>query len=175
MPSSDVKGRQWFAVRCKPGRESVARMEFERQGFEVYLPQELKLIRHARKMEKASRPFFPGYLFLHLAIHEQRWTAIRSTPGALCAVHFGMSYPQVPEQVIALLKSLEDDDGFICEDEDSISPFKPDERVVVRGGQFSGIEGLFVCRNGSERAMVLLDVLQRQVRVQLPLSLLAAA
>jgi len=170
-----VEGRQWFAVRCRPGRECVSSLEFERQGFEVYLPQELKLIRHARKMEKAPRPYFAGYLFLHLSPSERRWTAIRSTHGAIGAVHFGMSYPCVSDQVIAALKALEDGAGFICEGEDSISPFKPDERVVVRGGQFSGIEGLFVCRNGNERAMVLLEVLQRQVRVQLPLSSLAAA
>jgi len=175
MQGADVNHKGWFAVRCKPGRESIAQHEFKRQGFDVYLPQEQKLVRHARKMEKASRPFFPGYLFLHLATHEQRWTAIRSTPGALCAVHFGLCYPKVPERVIVMLKSLEDDDGFICEGEDSISPFKSGERVVVRGGQFSGIEGMFVCRNGNERAMVLLEVLQRQVRAQLPLSSLAAA
>lgn len=35
-------------------------------------------------------------------------------------------------------------------------------------------EGVFVCRNGEERAMVLLEVLQRQVRAKLPLALLAA-
>jgi len=167
--------RQWFAVRCRPGRECVARQELERQGFLVYLPQEQKLIRHARTMQKLPRPFFPGYLFLHLAPNECRWTAIRSTPGAICAVHFGLYYPPVPEQVIAALQGLEDADGFIGEGEDPVSPFKPGERVVVRDGQFSGIEGLFVCRNGNERAMVLLEMLQRQVKARLPLAVLKAA
>ena len=175
MHGLDVSGRQWFVVRCKPRQEFSAQQEFERQGFTVYLPQEQKLIRHARKMEKVPRPFFPGYLFLHLAPEERRWTSIRSTRGALCAVHFGLCYPLVPEQVIAVLKRLEDCDGFICEGDDSVSPFKLGERVVVRDGQFSGIEGLFVCRDGDERAVVLLGMLQRQVRSKLPLSSLVAA
>jgi len=175
MRSPDLSERQWFAVRCRPGREGTAFLELERQGFVVYLPQEQRLIRHARKMVKAPRPFFPGYLFLHLAPHERKWTSIRSTPGVLCAVHFGLCYPFVPERLIAALKGLEDEDGFICKGADSVSPFKPGERVVVRDGQFSGIEGLFVCRNGDERAMVLLGMLQREVRVKLPLSALAAA
>jgi len=168
--------RQWFAVRCRPGKEDAARREFEHQGMETYLPLELKMIRHARKMEKKLRPFFPGYLFLHLAPEECRWTAIRSTRGAVGAVHFGAHYPSVPEQVLAALKGLEDSDGFVCRGGgDSISPFKPGESVTISEGQFSGIEGVFVCRNGDERAMVLLDMLQRQVRARLPLAVLKAA
>ncbi len=170
-----MSGRQWFAVRCRPGREFVAANELERQDFSVYLPREMKLIRHARKMKKLPRPFFPGYLFLHLAPTERRWTAIRSTPGTLCAVHFGNFYPPVPDTVVASLKSLGGADGLIFQGRDSVSPFRPGERVMVRDGKFSGIEGVFVCRNGDERAMVLLEMLQRQIRVRLPLPLLKAA
>jgi len=166
---------KWFAVRCRPGREDTARQELERQGMEAYLPRELKLIRHARKMEKKPRPFFPGYLFLHLTPEERRWTAIRSTRGAIGAVHFGSFYPPVPEEVITSLKGLEDADGLVCQGEDSVSPFRPGERVVVNAGQFSGIEGIFLCRNGDERAMVLLEMLQRQVKAGLPLASLKAA
>lgn len=167
--------QRWFAVRCKPGQECSAQQEFERQGLEAYLPREVKLIRHARKMTKVSRPFFPGYLFLHLAPAECRWTAIRSTRGAVCAVHFGVNYPSMPDAVIAAMKSLEDTSGFICQGEDPESPFESGERVMVRDGQFSGIEGVFVCRDGDERAMVLLEMLQRQVRAKLPLVSLKVA
>jgi len=73
------------------------------------------------------------------------------------------------------MKSLENTSGFICQGEDSVSPFKSGERIMVRDGQFSGIEGVFVCRNGDERAMVLLEMLQRQVKARLPLAVLKAA
>ena len=175
MRSSDMSARQWYAVRCRPGREDTAFLELERQGLTVYLPQELKLIRHARKMDEVPRPFFSGYLFLHLDPNERRWTSIRSTPGVVGTVHFGQCYPRVPDHVIASLKGLEDEAGYICDGADPVSPFKPGERVVVRDGQFSGLEGLFVCRNGNERAMVLLGLLQRQVRAKVRLSSLAAA
>lgn len=167
--------RQWFAVRCKPRQEFVARHEFERQGFEVYLPQEMKLIRHARKMKKMPRPFFSGYLFLHLEPAECRWTAVRSTLGATEAVHFGSHYPPVQDAVIHALKGLEDGDGYICRGMDPVSPFEPGERVVIGDGQFSGIDGLFVCRSGEERAMVLLNMLQGQVKASLPMALLKSA
>ncbi len=167
--------RQWYAVRCKPRQEFIAKHELEQQGFDVYLPIELKLRRHARRMEKVPRPFFSGYLFLHLAPTECRWTSIRSTRGAVCAVHFGALYPPIPNAVMEILRQLEDEGGYICEGEDSLSPFKPGERIVMRGGQFSGIEGVFVCRNGNERAHVLLDFLQRQVRTNVALQELKSA
>lgn len=167
--------RQWFAVRCKPRQEFAARHELERQGFTVYLPQEIKLVRHARRMERIPRPFFPGYLFLHLAPEECRWTAIRSTPGAIGAVHFGACYPAVQDVVIEALRGFEGADGFICHGTDPVSPFESGERIIIREGQFSGIEGLFLRRSGEERAMVLLDVLHRQVKAKLPLALLKSA
>jgi len=170
-----ITGRQWYAVRCKPRQEFIARHEFEQQDFEVYLPLERKLRRHARKMEKVPRPFFSGYLFLHLAQEECRWTAIRSTRGAVCAVHFGPFYPPVPDAVMEMLRQFEDEDGYICEGDDPISPFKPGERVIMHGGQFSGIEGVFVCRDGQERAHVLLDMLQRKVRTNVALQELKSA
>lgn len=170
-----AQAKQWFAVRCRPGREFVAMHELERQSFSVYLPQEMKLIRHARKMEKKPRPFFPGYIFLHLTANERRWMAIRSTHGTIGVVHFGACYPPVPDAVIAALKSIESSDGLICHGEDSVSPFKPGERVRVSDGNLSGIEGVFVCRNGNERAMVLLEMLHRQVKAKLPLASLKAA
>jgi len=167
--------QKWYAVRCKPRQEFIARQEFEQQGFEVYLPLERKLVRHARKMERVPRPFFPGYLFLHLDESECRWTAIHSTRGAMCAVHFGALYPPVPDVVMDILHGLEDEDGYICVGEDPVSPFRSGERVVVREGEFSGVEGVFVCRDGEERAHVLLELLQRQVRAEMPLAVLKSA
>jgi len=170
-----MSGRQWFAVRCKPRGEFRAAQQFEQQGFGVYLPTELKLIRHARNMEKAARPFFPGYLFLHLASSERRWTAIRSTPGAVGAVRFGTNYPPVPDTFIDMLRAREDEAGFVDASDESVSPFKKGERIRVRDGAFSGVQGIFLGCSGEQRAMVLLEMLQRSVRTAVPLVSLSPA
>ncbi len=171
-----MSGRRWYAVRCKPRRETEAAAEFARQGFEVWLPMELRLVRHARKMERKPRPFFPGYLFLHLAPDERRWTTIRSTRGAIGAVHFGAHYPPVPDEVIERLKAMRDEQGFIrTSGEEVKAPFEPGDRVRIRAGAMSGLEGVFQALDGEQRALVLLDLLRRQVRVHLPLADLASA
>ncbi|MDX8401380.1 MAG: transcription termination/antitermination NusG family protein [Mariprofundaceae bacterium] len=169
--------RQWFAVRCKPRREFEALAAFVQQGFEAWLPQELKMVRHARRMEKKPRPFFPGYLVLHLAPAERRWTTIRSTRGAVGAVRFGDLYPPVPDDVVAALRAMEDAQGYIRppDDPDPECPFAPGERVRIREGAMAGIEGVFLARDGEQRAMVLLAMLQRQVKAKLPLAVLKTA
>ncbi|HSR36420.1 MAG TPA: transcription termination/antitermination NusG family protein, partial [Desulfurivibrionaceae bacterium] len=51
--------REWFAIRTKPNRETNARLQYERQGYVVYLPLIRKKVRHARRKEEVLRPFFP--------------------------------------------------------------------------------------------------------------------
>jgi len=157
------------------GRETQARQQFVLQGFTVYLPLEMRLRKHARRQDKVARAYFSGYLFLGLSPDERQWTRIRSTREAIEPVHFGAFYPPVPEQVIAALKGLEGDDGYICAGDDALVSFKSGDRVVVSDGQFSGVEGVFVCKNGQERAMVLLGMLQRQVKAEVSLASLSSA
>lgn len=69
LPSgaSHAPPRSWFAVRTRPRQETVARDQLEHQGFEVYLPLVNTRITHARKVSWQPRPFFSGYLFMHLS------------------------------------------------------------------------------------------------------------
>ena len=171
-----MSGKLWFVVHCKPRREAEARGEFVRQGFDVWLPMELRLVRHARRVRRRPRPFFPGYLFLRLGEEERRWTTIRSTRGAIGAVHFGMHYPPVPDGLIAQLRALEDEDGLIRRTVTDVSaPFERGARVRVRDGAMAGLEGVFFASDGEQRALVLLEMLQRQVKARLPLANLATA
>jgi len=167
--------RQWFAVRTKARHEVEALNHFERQGFAAYLPRTLVRTTHARKVCWKPRPFFPGYLFLHLAPEERRWTTIRSTIGAIGAVHFGHHYPPVPDVFIELLKAREDEHGLIVAERTPDSVFQPGERVRVLNGPMQGLEGVFVAMRGEDRVMIMLDWLARRVKAELPLNEVIAA
>lgn len=167
--------RQWFAVRAKARHELEALHHFERQGFVAYLPRTLVRTTHARKVCWKQRPFFPGYLFLHLAPEERRWTTIRSTIGAIGAVHFGHHYPPLPDTFIEMLKAREDEQGVIVADRTPDAVFKAGERVRVLNGPMAGLEGVFVAMRGEERVLIMLDWLQRKVRAELALNEVIAA
>lgn len=162
---SDIE-RCWFAVRTKPRQELIARDQLQHQGFEAYLPLVNTRITHARKVSWQPRPFFAGYLFLHLSKEEQRWTTIRSTIGVLAPVRFGDFFPSLPDQAIELLQQRHDDAGFISLTQNPAEPFASGESIRMLSGSLQGLEGVFVEMKGSDRALILLDWMQKRIRVE---------
>jgi len=158
--------RSWFAVRTKPRQETLARDQLEQQGFEVYLPLVNTRITHARKVSWQPRPFFSGYLFMHLSKEQQQWTTIRSTIGVLAPVSFGDFYPPLPDAAIGLLQSRHDENGYINVDSKPVSPFNAGDAVQMNDGSMKGLEGVFLEMRGPERAMVLLNWMQKGMRVE---------
>ncbi len=169
--------RQWFAIQTRVGKENYAREQFERQAFETYLPRILQRCSHAGRISWQERPFFPGYLFLHLAPDEQRWTSINSTYGTIGAACFGYYYPPVPDSVIDALQARHDDAGLITlpSSKKSGAPFKHGEKVRVVHGPMSDIEAVFQCRKGRDRVLILMNLMGRQSKVELPVELVAQA
>lgn len=159
--------RMWFAVRTRPRKEALARDQLQNQGFEVYLPMVNTRITHARKVSWQPRPFFPGYLFVHLGRDEQRWTTIRSTVGVLAPVSFGNYYPPLPAAAIEALRARHDEHGYIQIGRQPEAPFRAGEKVRMHDGSLKGFEGVFVEMRGSDRAAILLNWMHRQIRVEI--------
>ncbi len=161
--------REWFAIRSKPHKETLAQINFERQGFSVFLPTIQKTVRHARQTKSVVRPFFPGYLFLHLSELEQNWPTISSTRGVLNPVKFGDRYPVVPDVVIEELKNRIDTNGHVPLVEEYVR-IKKGQAVKVVSGELEGLYGMFQCVRGEDRAIVLLDFLRRATTATVPLA-----
>ncbi|MEA1933820.1 MAG: transcriptional activator RfaH [Thermodesulfobacteriota bacterium] len=165
--------KEWFVIRTKSRQENLAKEHYSRQGFSVYLPVIKKTVRHARRVSNTVRPFFPGYLFLHLAPNERDWTAISSTIGSIGPVHFGDNYPPVPTSIISNLKTLEDDKGHIANLME-YSRLQKGAKIRIMHGELEGLDGIYVELRGEDRAMILLDFLQRRVTATVPLTSIEA-
>jgi transcriptional antiterminator RfaH len=48
--------------------------------------------------------------------------------------------------------------------------FKQGEHVMIRAGELCDIEAIFLTTDGAERAVILLNLLQREQKVVLPMS-----
>ncbi|HCC54582.1 MAG TPA: transcriptional activator RfaH [Desulfobulbaceae bacterium] len=160
--------REWFAIRAKPQKEQVARLHYQRQGYAVYLPMMLTIVRHARRIEEKLKPFFPGYLFLHLAPEERNWVAISSTRGALGPICFGDHYLPVPDWIIVDLQAKEDGRGAVSLAELQKKELTPGVAVAVRLDDDTSTQGLFYSFSGQDNVVVLLNFLNRQVKATLP-------
>jgi transcriptional antiterminator RfaH len=161
---------QWYAIHTKAKQEAIAKLNYQRQGYHVYLPQFRKIVRHARRTTEKLAPFFPGYLFLHLTPEQQNWTTIASTRGALGALCFGNTHIPIPGWIINDLKAREDQTHTISIVETIREKLVPGCAVNVNIAGDERIQGVFYSSSGSENVDVLLSLLGRQVKTKVSIT-----
>ena len=162
--SSDNSTHSWYVVRTKPQKEQVARLNYEKQGYSVYLPQISKTIRHARRKQRVLRPFFPGYLFLHLRPDASDWVAISSTRGAVGPICFEGCYVPVPDWIIENIRQKQDETGAVPHSSLEMQKLQPGSKVIVNLNDDTSTNGILYSVKGEENVVVLLDFMSRRVK-----------
>lgn len=147
----------WTVLQCQPNTEGRVRIQLVRQSYETYCPLIRVRTNHAGLL-------FPGYLFVHSAL--QQWYPLFATPGVLRVLMAGHRPAQVEETVIAELRNREDKDGFVRLPRRPA--MRPDQPVRIIAGSFAGLCGLYQQSTSEQRIRILLDLLGRKVRVDLP-------
>lgn len=167
MSTDPTRDPRWYAVQCKPRQDARAEENLRNQHFPCYRPvQQVSKLRNGRR-EQISESLFPGYLFVHLCPHSDDWHSIRSTRGVSRLVTFATRAAEVPQSIIDCLRSRLD--GQAPE-----PLFAPGQKVRVLSGAMRELEAVFERECGEERAMILLGLLHRQHRLEVPLSQLQA-
>lgn len=156
--------KSWYLIYCKPRQEGVAQDNLERQGFVVYLPRVRQHRRRQNKRIVVIEPLFPRYLFIHLDLHTDNWAPIRSTTGVSAVVRFGQEPVAVPPGLVAMLMGRDDESGIHTLHNTEYIPGMP--LRIVEGPMF-GYEGIFLSKTSNDRVIVLLDIMEKQVRVKL--------
>jgi transcriptional antiterminator RfaH len=162
----------WFAVHTRANAESKAKHHLEAQGFATYLPRYRKLRRHARRTDSVPAPLFPRYLFVGFDPLIARWRAIQSTIGVSYVVGQGDRPAPVSLAVLQSLQAREDAEGFFPVEQRP--QFEPGDKVRVVSGSFADAIGRFHRMSDSERVVVLLSFLGRNVKAHLPVEAVAA-
>lgn len=159
-----MSARSWYVMQSKPRQENQLCAYLRSQGLEVYYPA----LRVTPVNPRASkvRPFFPRYLFVHTDLAEVGLSALQWAPHAIGIVQFDGYPAPVPDAVISELKrrvsAVQNAGG------PTFDGLQPGDRVRIAHGPLAGYEALFDMRlSGSERVQVLLEMLGRQVRLQL--------
>lgn len=160
----------WYLVHTKPRQEKRALENLQRQGYECYLPTlPLEKLRQGVLMV-TDEPLFPRYLFIRLGQGDSApsWAPIRSTKGVSRLVSFGSEPAKVADSLVEALRAQE-----VSVQAEPVRLFKSGDRVCLTEGPFACIEGIYQMADGERRAMVLIELLSKQVRVRVaPASLL---
>ncbi|SFX62556.1 transcription/translation regulatory transformer protein RfaH [Marinospirillum alkaliphilum] len=159
--------RSWYVIQCKARESFRATEHLQNQGFEVFHPFiQVEKIRQG-KLTLMDEPLFPYYLFIHLSDVTDNWRPIRSTRGVLKLLTFGNQPLQVDEQLIDQLRQrVQPEPEHLL---------KAGDPLLIEEGPFKGLKAIFECHKGEERVILLLDLLQKQQRVELPLSVVRPA
>lgn len=150
----------WYVVKTKARQESRALDHLCNQQLEVYCPW---LVRRNGKREA----LFSSYLFVRLNSFAAQFHVIKNTRGVQKLLRFGDWWAQVDDQFIDYLQFKES--GYR-----DVPLFEPDQEVVIQDGPFKGVEAIYLCADGEERAMVLLSLLGRNQSLVIDESLLKA-
>lgn len=161
----------WYLVHTKPRQEERALENLQRQGYPCFLPQvPVESVRRGRVVV-AQQALFPRYLFIQLddSLQARAWGPVRSTLGVTRLVTFGVQPARVPDDLIDQLRQQVQD---LAADPQPL--FRPGQAVRITQGPFAGLDCIYEIPDGDQRAIVLLTLLQRPVRVPVPVQSLRA-
>ena len=154
--------KQWFAIYTTCRHEKRVASHFEHRAIEHYLP----LYRSHRRWKDGSRPvveqpLFPGYVFVRIG-REQR-VPVLEVPGVIWVVGKSVSQPTpLPEFEIETLRS--------ALDPMRVEPYPmlaAGQRVRIRSGALTGIEGIVVRQKNSFRVVITLELIMQSIAVEL--------
>lgn len=161
-PSSD--SARWYLIQTKPRQEGRAAEHLQRQNFECYRPVKPGEKKRGSRAQ-SEEELFPGYLFIRMDQTSDNWYPIRSTRGVARIVTFGgLPIPVKNELIEQIRQRL------------LVAPkvtFHEGEAVRITAEGFNDVEAIFLTADGDERAVILLNLLQREQKVTLPVSSLA--
>ncbi|WP_262138181.1 transcription/translation regulatory transformer protein RfaH [Pseudomonas sp. Marseille-Q5117] len=160
-------GSNWYLLQCKPRQDERAQLNLQQQNYSTFRPQLMSERSIRGKRQRILESLFPGYVFIQLS-RDDNWAPIRSTRGVSRIVEFNHVPARVDEDVIAQLRERSQKSlGFPADPQ-----LKPGEPLQIVQGPLSPLEGVFLSMHGDERVMMLLNFLNRQQHVSVPLSYL---
>ena len=160
-PESTVSTRLWFAVRVKSNFERTTVAVLNGKGYATYLPTYRQPRRWSDRTNITELPLFPGYVFAQFDV--DRRLPILTTPGVVHIVP--------PRQVPVAVDAAELDSVRMLVN--SGLPMGPHpflrvgQRVAIRRGSMTGLEGILVQVKGTFRLVVSVTLMQRSVAVEI--------
>ena len=157
---------QWFVVSTKARREKFAQEQLGRRGVDTFLPRILESA--CLRPTPIVAPLFPGYLFVRIDLEDQYFDVVW-TPGVRRFVGFGASPCPVDDAVIDFLHARIGKEGILRH----VPVLRQGDVVRIKRGPFEGLVGIIEnpgCGRG--RVRVLMELLRRQTRVEVPQQIL---
>jgi transcription antitermination factor NusG len=159
---ADADAEKWFAVHTRSRHEKVVAQEVRERGVTTFLPLVREVRRWSDRQKVVESPLFSCYVFVKLVPRNEERSRVLHVNGVLRFVGtHGVGIPIPDEQIQAIQTVLEESLPFVAH------PFlKIGQRVRIRSGAMSGVEGILVSRSGERALVISLDAIQRSLSVR---------
>jgi transcription antitermination factor NusG len=164
-------GERWFVARVLAHQENRAQFNLHRLGFRSFVPKLRRTVRHARKVEDALRPLFPGYIFVVIDLAKHRWRSVNGTFGVASLI-MGAEQPlPVPPGVVEALAASCESCGAVRLDDG----LEIGQKVRILSGPFAETLCRLAHLDDRGRVRVLLEIMGMEVAAHLDRSAIAPA
>jgi transcriptional antiterminator NusG len=162
LPASGSCHESWYAVQTRARHERVVMQRFQDKGLTAFLPVVTEKRRWSDRWKEVELPLFSCYVFVKImATNEDRLRVLctDSVFDFVGATRLGTPIPD--EQIEAVQTIVTERMNW------ETFPFlKIGQRVRIRSGSLTGVEGILVSRNGKRSVVVSVDAIQRSLAVR---------
>jgi transcription antitermination factor NusG len=155
-----TKSENWFVVYTKPNAEKKVEVKVKEMGYEAFLPLHQVVRQWSDRKKKMDVPLFPNYVFVKI-LSVKRFDLLRIDE-LIRFIHFDGKPANIAEKDIMIIKSFMQGDV-----EPTGSDLSIGAKIRVTQGQFAGIEGIMIRKNGRKRLIVNLDFLHKSVSIDI--------
>ena len=160
LAAAQESSANWFAAYTNSHHEKRVASHFGERQIESFLPLYLALHRWKNRCQvDLDLPLFPNYVFVHIDPRER--VRVLEVPGVLSLVGFGRTLAPLSDFEIEALRS--------CAGRRKIEPHPYlviGERVRIKAGPMTGMEGVLVRKKSNFRVVLALDVIMQCVAVE---------
>ena len=156
-----ISNELWWVVQTKPQHEVQAIAHLKQQGMTTYCPKFQQEYISQKQVKLRASPLFPRYVFvLANEVAQQHMHTIRSTVGVSQLIKVGDVPCTLDAALMQNIMAME-----ASHLQETHRYFKADDEVLITGGLYEGLEGVYQMDQGLERAVVLLNLLQHPTRL----------
>jgi len=162
FPGSEAEAR-WYAIRTRSRHEKVASRELHSQGIPVFLPLVTSVRQWSDRRQEVETPLFPGYAFVKVAYMSSERLRVMRAAGVVGFVGPNPASSSIPEEQIESIRTV-----LLGRVPVKEYPFlQLGQKIRVRSGSFSGVEGILVSVKGSRTLVISVEPIQRSLCIGL--------
>jgi transcription antitermination factor NusG len=151
----------WYAIHVRANYEKRVSAAMRQKGYAIYLPIITEPRRWSDRVVDCEIPLFPGYLFGR--VDPLNRLPVLKTDGVIQILGNGSSPTPIASETLHAIQRMTSTPA-------GAMPFpylKAGQRIRVRSGPLSGVEGILMRRKGARYLVVSIDLLNRSVATEI--------